>query len=561
MRLDYHTIITKYRDHDIIIAIIQVKRGDRVKERPCLPLLRILACMACILFSLSLTVSAATLVYVPLDDRPVCLRDPVETLQAAGMKIVTPPRFLLSGRDRAGDPDGLWQWLQEAAKGADAAVVSADALLYGGLVSSRTHLIPDRLLQQRVENFQQLRRQNPRLRLYGFSTVMRSPQGSAGGTDPAYIETRGWQIYRYGALLDRQEQLGLSGKEEQEMEELIQLLPAEILTDWNGRRAKNHRLNLMLLQRTREGLFDYFILGRDDNGPYSQTQRELRHLRREAADLSSRVFATFSGADQLGMVLLTRAVNRLTFQVPLIAVQYAEGSGEQTIPSYQGEPVGVSALDHIVAAGGLPVRDPARANLVLLINTPPNGRTPEAGAGGNIVRPTVALRQFVAMVEQQINLGKRVAIADVAFANGSDNSLMQLLAQRDLLNRIHAYSGWNTASNSLGFALSQGILSARMSGQDKDKLLTVRLLDDWAYQANVRSLMLREVLAPFPQSAVSLGILKPAVEARTTAELKKFAADRFGSFPLRLFQASHPWNRMFEVRIDVFNAYPLHPWD
>ena len=63
---------------------------------------------------------------------------------------------------------------------------------------------------------------------------------------------------------------------------------------------------------------------------------------------------------------------------------------------------------------------------------------------------------------------------------------MQAMTESEALLGLTAYSGWNTADNSIGFALSQGILSKRMKPADRERLLKTRLLDDWIYQANVR---------------------------------------------------------------------------
>ena len=80
-----------------------------------------------------------------------------------------------------------------------------------------------------------------------------------------------------------------------------------------------------------------------------------------------------------------------------------------------------------------------------------------------------------------------MSVADIKYANGADNALMNILEQKNLLFRLKAYSGWNTATNSTGFALGTGMLARKMTNAAKNHLLTVRYLDDWAYQANVRA--------------------------------------------------------------------------
>ena len=74
-----------------------------------------------------------------------------------------------------------------------------------------------------------------------------------------------------------------------------------------------------------------------------------------------------------------------------------------------------------------------------------------------------------------------------------------------MMSKLRAYSGWNTGSNTVGFALNQGILAAYMKEEEKNKLIVVRMLDDWAYQANVRREVLAEKVYPLGISAVRLG--------------------------------------------------------
>lgn len=501
-----------------------------------------------VLLLLTANSAAAKVLYIPLDDRPVCLEDPLTTARAAGIRIMTPPIGMLAGRGRGANPDELWKWLSAEAADADAAVISTDTLLYGGLVASRLHQLPNDVLQERLNNFRKIRSDYPALRIYAFSTVMRTPQMSAGGMDPAYFEHYGQQIFSYAGLRDKSEQQSLSPREQRDMANWFAVIPESAMLDWLTRRQKNFDVNSQLLSMTQEGLFSYFALGRDDNGRYSRTRQELRHLLQGRPSLSPAVFATFPGADQLGLVLLTRAANDLNGDRPLVAVAYAPGSGPATIPSYQGEQVSDSIFHQITAAGSYLTSSIERADLVLMVHTSANGETLEADSPRNKLTKraeTIEFAEQVAVISQS----KRVAVADISFGNGADNTLLANLTRLHVPTRLAAYSGWNTASNTLGFAISQGILSSRMSDTARQGLLSVRLLDDWAYQANVRQSVKQEFIHPRGLNEVKLGASRSAVEADTTMQLKAFAAKNFGVFPVPEFRAEHPWDRMFEVHI------------
>ncbi|MBQ1866873.1 DUF4127 family protein, partial [Selenomonas sp.] len=111
------------------------------------------------------------LVFIPQDNRPISGEETAEVVRSLGYEVVMPPEdYLNRGTNQPGDPDKLWQWTHENIRGAKAAMVSADALLYGGLINSRKHEIPETTLDTRVQEFARLRQENPGLKLYVFSS-------------------------------------------------------------------------------------------------------------------------------------------------------------------------------------------------------------------------------------------------------------------------------------------------------------------------------------------------------------------------------------------------------
>lgn len=487
--------------------------------------------------------------YIPMDDRPVCLDYTKDTLTAAGIEVLTPDKEILASRNRYGDADKLWQWMFQNAKQADAVIVSADSLLYGGLVPSRIHNLSSETLQQRLANFEKLRHDNPDIPIYVFSTLMRSPQMSIGGVEPPYYEKSGPGIFRYGALLDKKETNGLNKKEQAELDQLVKNVPESDLSDWYGRRAKNFEMNRKMMEFTKNGTFDYFVLGRDDNWPYSQSRRELRPLMQVASTLQAGTFSTFPGADQLGILLMTRAFNHINFKLPFVYAHYAPGAGPDSTPSYQDNDTGSTVRGQILAIGGFPVTSPDRADLILGLNTPFNGHTPESESAQNTYTPRANEQIFIKSLQDYMKNGKKISVADIAFANGSNNAFMAEMARQDMLDKLQSYGGWNTASNASGYAVSQGVLADTMNNNDRLRLLSVRYLDEWAYQANVRQQVKLEVLYPQGIDQVNLGANQKMVESETEKRLHTFIQKNMPKFPFPAFTITHPWSRMFEVGI------------
>ena len=495
-------------------------------------------------------VQAQRLLYVPADNRPVSLQYVVDTFQAAGTTILTPPDSLLAARDQWGDADRLWNWVEEHCAEADSIVLSADSMLYGGLVPSRVHELSTETLQKRVERFGHLRTLNPSARVYVFSTVMRTPQFTAGGVEPPYYEKYGYRIFQLSALRDKKEVQELTKQENDKLIDLEREIPAAVMADWQTRRNKNFQINAQLIHLMQKGELNYFVLGRDDTSPYSQSHKETRDLLKLAAGSAGR-FASFPGADQLGMILLTRAVNEFQHQIPVVVVQYASGIGPATIPSYEDQPAGKTIFDHILAAGAVPLLTPSLAELILMVNTPVDGKTHEADSTLNISKASAETTEFVSAIQSWLQAGKKVAVADIAFGNGADNSLLMQMSAQGLLPKLAAYSGWNTASNTTGYAIGQGMLAVSMSEQDRLRLLTVRYLDDWAYQANIRSELNREINYPKGGSLVRLDEREPLLVMTAEKKLHKFSDCYLAGLPTAELQASFPWNRMFEIHVTI----------
>ncbi len=492
-----------------------------------------------------------SVLYVPADDRPVSLEYVADTGEAAGVALITPPVQLLGSRTGLGDPDGVWEWLFSHSQEADAIVVSSDTLLYGSLVGSRVHHFGEDVLARRLANFEKLKQLNPGTPLYVFGTIMRTPKFSAGGVEPDYYEKYGPSIFQITALEDKRDLKPLTRDEQAELEHLTSVVPQAVMAKWMERRAVNYQLDVGLIRCAKDGIFDYLILGRDDASPYSQSHKESRLLAREAGDSTGGRYASFPGADQLGMLLVTRAVNTLIFQLPFVQVDYAPGAGPATIPTYEDAELGETIPAQIAAAGGVMLINAVHPDLILAVNTPENGMTLEANNPQNQARYRASDAAFAAAVDQELAQGRPVSVADVSFSNGADNALMAQLHGRGLLPKLAAYSGWNTASNTLGYSISQGMLAGAMTPQARTRLLTVRLLDDWAYQANIRGEIDATVLGPLGGNYFYLDNLAPRLTAETGQKLQAFAAANFPEFATDNLQISYPWNRMFEIDVKL----------
>lgn len=509
--------------------------------------LRNLLTAACLLCAQTALAAPGTLLYVPMDNRPVCLDYTVASMQAAGWDVQTPPAEYIASADRSGDPEALFNWLEERASEATAIVASSDALVYGGLVPSRTHELPLTTLQERARRLVQLKREHGAPQVYIFTTIMRSPKASSAPVEPAYYAEWGSKLFRLGQLEDKLELKQIKRKEVRELADLRSSIPQSVQEDLLSRRANNIRATELLLHGVESGDFDYLLIGRDDTAEFSQAHREARSMDILVHELPSERIRFFAGADQLGLLLLSRASNRLRYELPLVNVTYAAGVGGQTVPSYEDDTLAESAQQHIYAAGAFPVRRRLHADLVLAVNSPQNGKTLEATAAENTAKPTAATVNFTKKVKRLLDEGHQVALADVKYGNGADNGLVPTLFEQGIAYRLAAYGGWNTAGNSLGFALAQGLLQPLYAPERQTELLQVRYLDDWAYQSNVRMQTYQQLIWPqyWPNSGLSEE-QRTQTEAYITKQIRTLAEPLLGT-AVESYSFTLPWSRMFEV--------------
>jgi hypothetical protein len=499
-----------------------------------------------------------TIIFVPHDNRPISFKQTADNIRDLGYEVLTPPEELLGNRENPyAKPEELSKWVIENAKKADAAVISSDSMVYGSLVASRKHNLSEDVVLVRVHNFEKIHQANPNMKLYVFGSIMRTPQTSeaSGSEDANYYAQYGTDIARYTALTDKLEQDGLTHKERKQLQQYEQKIPKAALDDWLSRRQGNFLVSKNLIDLARNDVITYLALGCDDNAKYSQTNKERRALDNYGSDLGELKYQSVAGIDEIGYVLLTRAVNNLQGDIPFVSVHYAKGTGENTIPAYSNEPIKNSIATHIKMAGGMKVNSDKGADLVFMVNTNFDGTTGAANDLNNVYIPNENIIDFVNMVDEAVQANKKVGIGDITFGNGSDNALMFSLYGKNLLDKLNAYSGWNTPTNSTGYALAMGMGANYTDRVGILKMLEVRYLDDWLYQANIRQAVANRLNSmPGEGDYGNTKTRTLPAEKLATEALQKMIVDygleKFeGQSYVADAQIRFPWQRMFEADI------------
>ncbi len=503
---------------------------------------------------------ASHLGLIPLDERPANTRYPAMIAASAGADLRLPPLELLSAYRIPARHDALADWLRDNAADLDVLIVSLEMLGYGGLIASRTTAESAGAVLARLDLLRDLKRRHPDLTIYGFNLITRIPDYNGDVEEPPYWKQYGKALSRFSQLSDR----ALQGRAAaDELAALRASIPAEHVTDFLWRRIRNHTVNLAALQMAAEGVFDLLVLSSDDTVPYGLASREKRWLA-EWADrltLGDRLLM-YPGADEVGAVLTARVINVARSFTPRFAVSYAVPGGEDVVAPYEDGPVKITVERQVRAVGGT-VTD-GKADFFLAVNTPVERRGEFDPAYAEDERSTrlpylVALVKEIARRQAQ---GEAVIVVDVAYPNGSDPVLIDLLREHIQLPELAAYGGWNTAANTIGTALAQAC-AARWAEMDvqrqaQERFLLHRFVEDWGYQHLVRA----EIRA-WLEAETGIAEATPA----TLADVQSRIADRLqaliaelpgfaGRWRMVPGSVRLPWARTFEVDFDL---EPLEP--
>jgi hypothetical protein len=496
------------------------------------------------------------LALIPLDERPVNVRYPQLIAQIADAELRVPPAALLSRKRTPADCDALLAWLSAQAESCDALICSLDLLAYGGLIASRTLDEPAARCLARLERLRAMPRSGV---VYAFNVIARIPDADDSVEEPEYWSRYGRRLHRYSQLLHR-------AAEGQAVDVELSALQAEIpeayRADFLRRRLRNHQVNLAALDLLAHGVFDLLVISSDDTSPYGLGSQEKAWLSewRRRLQLTDSVLM-YPGADEIGCVLVMRALLQRAQRTPRFYVHYAIPEDSARVAPYEDGAVSLTVERQIRAIGGVLVEREDEAEFIVAVNPPSRigaelDFSPEAYAAEQAYRAT-PMAAFAERIAVWLSAARHVILCDVAYPNGSDPFLMaQLFAQADV-RQLAAYGAWNTAGNTIGTALAQGAASSMaqtpQQARAQQYFLAHRFVEDYLYQQGVRA----EVRAWL---AAHTGVpeVSPEREAETCAYIEQRLNEKLAALPQlgaqwRVAQGSVrlPWQRTFEVDFDL----------
>lgn len=460
---------------------------------------------------------------IPIDNRTVCYNLPK---MIAGInpeiKLVMPDRSLLGSLSKNANINSLFEWLEDIGD-ADYIIVPADTLIYGGLISSRRSEEEYETIEKRVLKLRNILLKKENCKTLLFTSIMRISNNNINEEEKEYWSEWGTKLFEYSYSLHKFEVEG----NEQEKQKVIAIsseVPKEILIDWLTTRERNFVINKMYLKLYDDGIINTLVYSKDDCAKYGFNVKEANYFAYEAQN-RKRVFVK-TGADEIPLTLLSRCVS--DGKNVKIAPVYTNPDDIGLISNYEDISVRNSVKSQIQTAGGL-LSDRENADIILYVN---NFRHHQ----GELVM-NVETEGFDGNLE---TFDKPYCIADVLNANGADNKFAEKLLKNKIDDKFLGYSGWNTTGNTLGSVISAAIIKFLAKECDETafkRLQAVRLLDDWAYQANIRKYIKENNITDEQKIKDIFNLYE-----KTVSEFLDYSADGKYSFP---------WNRFFEIEIDL----------
>ncbi len=401
---------------------------------------------------------------IPIDNRPICTTL-IEAVCAVDkdIKLFMPDRKLLGDLKTPSRKEEILTWLNDINEKIDYLIISLDTIAYGGLITSRRCNDSYNEVIKRIRKLEQIIKKK-NCKTYAFSSIMRISNNNVNEEEKEYWNVWGKKIFEYSYNTHK-------AKIEKNKTPFKLNIPKEILDDYLKTRDRNFSVNKYYL--TLSDVFDYLVFSKDDTGKYGFNVEEANILSEEIKKNNLNAIVK-TGADEIPLSLLSRAVTD-NKDVKIRPVFQEEDSTDK-ISKYEDVTVFNCVKDQIELTSAKYGQD--KGDITAIIN---NFKCEQ----GDLV-----LGDLVNKSSFKLDKAKTPTVyIDINNANGADGHFVDEILNLGYSSNLFGYAGYNTSANTIGCALCMALVKYFAKNYDDNafkKLIALRLLDDWAYQSDIR---------------------------------------------------------------------------
>jgi hypothetical protein len=498
---------------------------------------------------------------LPLDSRPPNWQFPQRLAAIGGLKLVLPSRSLLGSLRQGAEAVALLSWLGNVAAECDAAVLSWDALAYGGLIQSRQlDTTPDPELL-----FDKLARVDwGRTAGYLYITVPRL--GISVGSRlqlKQHALVREYFIAHASAAQYPQEERWASVVKGLEIELGPQLV--ERLWAW---RRRNQALALQAISLAAELGLRHCHIAVEDNAPVGPHIAELAELRAHALKVTGEQggaeraprYTYFDGADECAALLLARAAldRQGGAELPVRMLLHPASPGPENYTGLFETHTLDEGLRFLLRFLRLVSDEQAEGAWLLAYGLQPQPDVFDSDPARAFGNP------YLLPAQLPLRPGTRLFVSDLCACNGANPNLALRLGEL-AGGALEGLVGYNTNFNTLGTTAAWLSLALRnpntaQARQAGRRFLLERLADDVVYQSLLRPRVIewlrRQGLDPFDFGALDatrLEQLSEIVQQGWRDWSRGPAAGLLDVLGLTGWPGAYgfPWQRSFECEADA----------
>jgi hypothetical protein len=479
--------------------------------------------------------------YLPLDDRPLNYTAAVHADCISPRRILVPPRGIVGSRNRPAPIKELSEWLGEHCGFSDSAVISLDALLYGGLVQGRT-AGEDAARADECERL--LRVVSGRAAWLGAFIVWKRVWGNI--FDEAGLSRAQEWMQLSPTMAAQQEASGLNalGFLEKAAAGDLRIEGLEETESRDFAQARQNQLRTALRMADLCGTLGVHLhIAVEDCVPGGWQEAELAHLR---AEYPTRALTIADGGDEAGAALLAGALRGDGEAQPL---RVAADMSLDGVAPYESRTVAEN-LEVLASLADAEVVDATQDHSVHIQGTPAPGDPYIELTGGDMDAPE--LRAVVERIQPLKRLDANEVVINLTATNGINPTLFDEFLQAEELPGATVQC--NTVSNRIGHGLLAGrLLAAAGPNAALARTVVTGYLEDLVYNAYLRTKLIGDYGGLEPDAAEVAAAETKLARMATEIARRKFDGAELGGgrMAVKAVKASLPWRRWFEAEFEA----------